>query len=146
MDVRRGRPADADAIADAFIPSFESLTFLPRLHTHEEHRAHIRDTVLGEQEVWVAEQDGGIAGFAALTGDVLTNLYVHPERQGRGAGGALLAKAKERRPEGFTFWVFQQNDPCAAVLRAARLPGRPAHGRQRQRGEGAGRAVRVAAR
>ena len=38
MDVRRGRPADADAIADAFIPSFESLVFLPMLHTHEEHR------------------------------------------------------------------------------------------------------------
>ncbi len=109
MDVRRGMPADAGAIADAFIPSFESLTFLPRLHSHEEHRAHIRDTVLGEQEVWVAELDGRISGFAALAGDMLTNLYVHPGRQGRGAGGVLLAKAKERRPDGFTFWVFQQN-------------------------------------
>ena len=99
----------ADAIADAFIPSFESLTFLPMLHTHEEHRAHIRERLLGEQEVWVAEQDGSIAGFAALTDDMLTNLYVHPDRQGSGAGGALLAKAKERRPDGFTFWVFQQN-------------------------------------
>ena len=109
MDVRRGRPADADAISDAFIPSFESLTFLPMLHTHEEHRVHIRERLLGEQEVWVAEQEGSIAGFAALTDDMLTNLYVHPERQGRGAGGALLARAKERRPDGFTFWVFQQN-------------------------------------
>ena len=110
MDVRRGRPADADAIADAFIPSFESLTFLPMLHTHEEHRAHVRERLLGEQEVWVAEPEGRIVGFAALTDDMLTNLYVHPECQGRGAGSALLAKAKERRPAGFTFWVFQQNE------------------------------------
>ena len=77
------RPADADAIADAFIPSFESLTFLPMLHTHEEHRAHVRERLLGEQEVWVAEPEGRIVGFAALTDDMLTNLYVHPECQGR---------------------------------------------------------------
>ncbi len=110
MDVRQGQPGDADEIADAFIPSFESLTFLPMLHTHSEHRAYIQNRVLGEQEVWVAEQDGRIAGFASLASDELTNLYIHPDLQGRGAGGALLAKAKERRPDGFTFWVFQPNE------------------------------------
>ena len=108
--VLKAMKRDADAIADAFIPSFESLTFLPMLHTHAEHRAHIRERLLGEQEVWVAEPEGRIVGFAALTDDMLTNLYVHPQCQGRGAGSALLAKAKERRPVGFTFWVFQQNE------------------------------------
>ena len=123
MDVRRAGPADADAIAEAFIPSFESLTFLPRLHTHDEHRAHIRERVLAEQEVWVAERDVVVAGFAALDGDVLTHLYVHPERQGSGAGGALFAKVQERRPEGFTFWVFQSNEHARRFYerRACRL-------------------------
>jgi ribosomal protein S18 acetylase RimI-like enzyme len=41
---------------------------------------------------------------------MLAHLYVHPAAQRRGVGGALLAKAKERRPDGFTFWVFQQNE------------------------------------
>ena len=110
MCVRAAEPRDADAIADVFIDSFESLTFLPRLHTHAEHRGFIRDRVLLEQEVWVAERDGTVVGFAALSSDMLMHLYVHPDAQGAGAGAALLARAKERRPEGFTFWVFQQNE------------------------------------
>jgi GNAT superfamily N-acetyltransferase len=110
LDVRRAGLADADAVAAVFIPSFESLAFLPRLHTYDEHRAHIQDRVLQEQEVWLAELDGRVADFAAMRGDVLTHLYVHPELQGGGAGDALLEKAKQRRPNGFTFWVFQQNE------------------------------------
>jgi ribosomal protein S18 acetylase RimI-like enzyme len=114
MNVRAAQPSDADAIADVFIDSFESLTFLPRLHTHAEHRAFIRDHVLVEQEVWVAEHEGRILGFAALSEDMLSHLYVHTESQGAGAGTALLATAKERRPDGFTFWVFQQNERARA--------------------------------
>jgi GNAT superfamily N-acetyltransferase len=107
--IRAARADDAEAVADTFIPSFESLTFLPALHTHDEHRAFIRELVLVRNEVWVAEQDGRIVGFAALTDDGLEHLYVHPAAQGGGAGSALLATAKERRPGGFSFWVFQEN-------------------------------------
>jgi diaminopimelate epimerase len=108
--VRRARPSDADAVADVFTASFRTLTFLPRLHTPDEDRWFIRDVVLEQREVWVAEEDERIVGFAALEQDELTHLYVHPDAQGRGAGGALLEKAKERRPGGLTFWVFQQNE------------------------------------
>jgi GNAT superfamily N-acetyltransferase len=109
VDVRAAQPDDAAAIAEVFIPSFESLTFLPTLHTHDEHRDFIRSLVVRD-EVWVAEEDGRIVGMAALAENVLGQLYVHPDFQSRGAGSALLEKAKERRPRGFTFWVFQQND------------------------------------
>ena len=114
MNIRAAEPTDAEAVADVFIDSFESLAFLPRLHTHAEHRDFIRDTVLPEQEVWVAERDGTVIGFAALSRDMLMHLYVHPDAQGAGAAAALLAKAKERRPDGFTFWVFQQNERARA--------------------------------
>ena len=109
MNVRRARLDDAAAIAEVFIPSFESLSFLPMLHTHAEHREFVRGLVI-RIEVWVAEENGQIVGMASLAEDVLGHLYVHPDFQGRGAGSALLEKAKERRPSGFTFWVFQQND------------------------------------
>lgn len=109
MNVRRARPDDATAIAEVFIPSFASLSFLPRLHTPAEDREFVRGLV-SRAEVWVAEENGQIVGMASLGDDVLDHLYVHPDCQGRGAGSALFEKAKERRPGGFTFWVFQQND------------------------------------
>jgi ribosomal protein S18 acetylase RimI-like enzyme len=108
MDVREGLAEDAPAIAEVFIASFKSLDFLPTLHTDEEHRAFIRDLVV-RGDVWIAAEDGRIVGMAALAGDVLRQLYIHPDAQGRGAGSALLDKVKELRSAGFTFWVFQQN-------------------------------------
>jgi GNAT superfamily N-acetyltransferase len=109
MEVRLARPEDAEAVADVFIPSFESLTFLPMLHSHEEHRAFIRG-VIDRDEVWIAEENGHVVGMAVLTDEMLDHFYVHPEAHGRGAGSALLEQAKARRPGGFTFWVFQQNE------------------------------------
>jgi GNAT superfamily N-acetyltransferase len=80
------------------------------LHTHEQTRAFIRSVVFEKDEIWVAEDGGRILGMAALSDEMLDQFYVHPDAQGRGAGSALLDKAKARRPDGFTFWVFQQNE------------------------------------
>ena len=116
--IRAARADDAEAVADAFIPSLESLTFLPVLHTHDEDRGFIREVVFVRNEVWVAEEDGRIVGFTALSQDVLEHLYVHPDAQGRGAGSALLATAKEQRPAGFSFWVFQENEQARRFYEA----------------------------
>ena len=109
MEVRPAGPDDADAVAGVFITSFATLTFLPMLHTDEETRAFIRG-VVARDEVWVAVDGGRIVGMASLSAEMLDHLYVHPDAQGRGAGSALMDKAEERRPDGFTFWVFQQNE------------------------------------
>ena len=95
-------------IAALFRRSFGTLTFLPTLHTPEEDRAYFGG-IVAEHEVWVSEEGGSILGFAALGDDELTHIYVEPSAHGRGIGGALMDRAKERRPEGFQLWVFQQN-------------------------------------
>ena len=107
--LRRGPPEDARAIAVLFRASFGTLTFLPVLHTPEEDEQHF-GSIVAEREVWVFEDDGEIVGFAALTDDMLTDLYVAPDRLGEGVGSVLLDRAKERRPAGFRFWVFQENE------------------------------------
>lgn len=110
MEVRPARTEDTDAVADVYIASFATLTFLPRLHSDDETRAWIENVVMANQEVWIAEIDEGVVGMAALSEEMLEHFYVAPNAQSRGVGSALLDKAKERRPGGFTFWVFQQND------------------------------------
>src|SRR5690348_15984865 len=102
-------PEDTEALAAMFRRSYESIGFLPTLHTPDEDRAFFGG-VIARQEVWVAEdEDGRLAGFAGLDGDLLGFLYVDPPAQGRGVGAALFERITERRPEGFRFWVFQEN-------------------------------------
>ena len=45
---------------------------------------------LRELEVWVAELDGGVAGWGAIRGDTLEGLYVAAEFAGQGVGAGLL--------------------------------------------------------
>jgi GNAT superfamily N-acetyltransferase len=85
------------------------MPYLPNLHKEDEIRLWIRDILLSGHEVVVAEVGDRPAGFAALDGDELAHLYVHPGLQGRGIGDALLARVQELRPAGFRLWVFQRN-------------------------------------
>src|SRR5262245_51016417 len=108
--IRAAEPKDAGAVADVFIASFGTLTFLPKLHTDEETVDFITNTVLPKDDVLVAEVDGSIAGFVAMSnGNLLEHLYVHPDLTDRGIGSALLERAKARMPGGFRLWVFQAN-------------------------------------
>ncbi len=108
--IRAATQEDADCLARVFIASFGTLTFLPKLHTDEETFDFIANSVIREQDVLLAEVDGAPVGFVAMAhGNFVEHLYVHPDRQRRGVGSTLLRRAKERMPEGFRLWVFQQN-------------------------------------
>jgi len=106
--IRRARPEDTSAIATLFRRSFGTLTFLPTLHTPAEEREHFGRLVY-EHELWVYEVGDDILGFASIDDGELSNLYVDPEAIGEGVGTALLDHVKVRRPDGFRFWVFQEN-------------------------------------
>jgi ribosomal protein S18 acetylase RimI-like enzyme len=109
--IRRVRPEDANAIAETFTAAFETLlTFLPDLHTRDEHRHFITEIVPVDHEIWVAEDEGRVVGLAAIGKSTLGHIYVHPDFQGRGLGTALLDKTKELRPSGFTLWTFPANE------------------------------------
>jgi GNAT superfamily N-acetyltransferase len=67
-------------------------------------RPHAQD-----DEAWVAEADGVVAGYIVFTDDWINQLYVHPDRHRQGFGAALLAHVlASGAPK--QLWTFQQNE------------------------------------
>jgi GNAT superfamily N-acetyltransferase len=108
MRLRRGELEDVGTVARMMRSTYDRMDYIPRLHTPEEDLAYIGG-LFGEREIWVAENDAGVVGFAILSADELMQMHVDPDEQNAGIGSALLARAKERRPAGFTLWTFQKN-------------------------------------
>jgi GNAT superfamily N-acetyltransferase len=117
--LRRGRPADAATITALHLAARrDAMPYLPALHSDEDVRAWMRDTLLPKAEVWVAEIDGRPAGYVGLVDDLLDHLYVGPEHQRQGVGSLLLAKAKALRPGGLRLYAFQRNRHARAFYEA----------------------------
>jgi putative acetyltransferase len=106
--IRRASPADADAVGRVFVRARDEMTYLPRIV--DEDRPKLGGWIVERHEVWVAEEDGRIVGFAGLHPGLLEHLYVEPTEQNRGIGTALLEHVKASLPDGFEFWVFQKNE------------------------------------
>lgn len=115
--LRRASSADARAVADVWLRSFAAaLPTVVRPHSDDEVRAYFRDVVLPAQETWVAQAEpaggGAVVGVMVLEGEVLSQLYLAPERRGHGIGDRFVRLAKERRPRGLSLWTFQVNTPA----------------------------------
>ena len=82
--------------------------------TFEEDLAFWRGHLAPRCAFWVAEGEGALLGFLALAGSYLDRLYVHPRRQRRGVGVALLAKAKELSPAGLELHTHVKNAAARA--------------------------------
>jgi GNAT superfamily N-acetyltransferase len=118
--LRPGRTDDADVLADIHTRSrAAAMPWLPVLHEESETRAWMRDVVLADQEVLVAERDGRPVGFAAVEGDWLEQLYVAPEALGTGVGRRLLDAVTARRPGGLSLHVFARNERARRFYEAA---------------------------
>lgn len=114
LRLREGVEADLADIAELYLATrADAVPSMPPIaHTPDEVRhfvAHWDLDVPAEREVWVAEDDLGLAGLAVLKADWLDALYVGPDRQGSGVGSALLDVVKGLRPRGFELWVFASN-------------------------------------
>jgi GNAT superfamily N-acetyltransferase len=111
--VRRGQRADARAAADLYVraraAALSAGSIPPGVHDADDVRDYFASHVVADCELWVAEEGGALVGILVLDGEMVDQLYVEPERTGRGIGSALLAVAKRERPHGLRLWTFQSN-------------------------------------
>jgi GNAT superfamily N-acetyltransferase len=94
----------------------ERLRFLMDLHDAQEDRHYLSSVVLPANQFWVAEIDGGIAGFIAFADGWVNHLYVDPRLQRQGIGARLLEIAKESTTV-LQLWVFEVNAPAIDFYR-----------------------------
>jgi GNAT superfamily N-acetyltransferase len=118
--VARARLEDAPALAHIHLAARAAAgsAFPSPVHADEEYLPHLLADVLPSSEVWLAHVADEPAGFLALDGELLTDLYVAPEAQSTGVGSALLDHAKHRRPNGLALWVFATNRPALTFYAA----------------------------
>jgi ribosomal protein S18 acetylase RimI-like enzyme len=109
MPIRPVRPGDEEQLAAIFLAGLSGMTYLPEQYTIDETRVSIRDVVLPNDEVWVAEDDGRVVGFVGFGDARVHHLWVEPDYQNRGIGTSLLRIAMERCPDGLDLWVYQRN-------------------------------------
>ena len=113
MLLRPATGADAEAVATVHLRSRAAAAMPPGIHTDDEVRGWLAGRIAVD-DVWVAEDDGLVVGYARFTPTWLDDLYVLPTYAGRGVGSALLDVVKARRPDGFCLWVFAMNAPARA--------------------------------
>ncbi|WGX94644.1 GNAT family N-acetyltransferase [Nocardioides sp. L-11A] len=121
--LRPATPADVPAIAAVQLAARAAAPMPACIHPPDGVRAHLAAR-FGTAENWVAEAGGRVVGYARFTRTWLNDLYVDPDHQGCGVGGALLDLVKARHPAGFSLWVFEQNLPARAFYAARGLAER----------------------
>lgn len=101
---------DAEELATLYLRSrLQGMPWLGSPHDEPSTRWWMRHVLLVKLGVRVADDGGQLLGFAAVAGDWLEQLYVHPDHQGRGVGRTLLEDATMRRPTGLRLHVFTRN-------------------------------------
>jgi len=111
LHLRRAHADDARLLADIhWRARAAAMPWLPVVHALDETRSWMATVVLAQQEVWFAVRDGEAAGFVALAGGWVEQLYIDPPAWHLGAGSLLLDHAKQRQAEGFQLWTFQRNE------------------------------------
>src|SRR6185295_10166077 len=96
--IRRGGAPDARAAADLYLraraAALRAGSIPAGVHDDEDVRGYFASHIVEDCELWVAEEAGALAGILVLEGEWVQQLYIDPDRTGRGLGSRLLAVAR----------------------------------------------------
>lgn len=111
---RKATIEDANAIANVYLASRKELvSFAPLIHTDESIHQWVRNDLLTEELVIVAEDKGIIIGMMSLIKDEgmgwIRQLYIHPNAVGHGVGTLMINMAKSILGSPIRLYTFQEN-------------------------------------
>ncbi len=128
--VRRGKPADAEALAEVFRESWQTAYrgIIPHLHLESMIRRRgpewWANALRSGDSTFVLEVGGEVAGYAtwgsarsrgAYQGEIY-EIYLAPSYQGLGFGELLFEACRhaldERRVKGLICWALSENTPA----------------------------------
>lgn len=106
--IRKAEPHDYRLLSDIWLESsLIAHDFIP-IEFWRSHQTAMEEQYLPAAEVYVAEDNSGPVGFAALVNKRLAAIFVSPEQQGRGIGNRLLHHTKTLR-DVLELNVYQKN-------------------------------------
>jgi putative acetyltransferase len=97
--IRQYNESDLEAV----LSSWESATRLAHPFMTDkfllQERKNTAEIYLPNTDTWVVEIDQEVVGFIALMGNEVGAIFLQPEHHGKGAGKALMDKARELHGE-----------------------------------------------
>lgn len=116
--IRVASLSDMPACAAIFNRWVDETNWMPRVHDHDDVVRHYRETVYSQCQVLVAERQGDVGAFLALSDQsFVTALYADRRSRGLGLGTRLIERAKQIRPEGLSLWTFVANEDAQRFYR-----------------------------
>ncbi len=111
--LRKAKLKDVDAIANVYLMSRKQLVnFAPIIHTDEIIHQWIRNDLLTNEQVIIAEIKGIIIGMMSLANDKkigwIKQLYIHPDAVNQGIGTLMIKKAKSMLGSPIQLYTFQK--------------------------------------
>lgn len=108
--IRDAEKADMPACAAILNAWIDETEWMPRVHDHEDVERYYSDVVFQERQVKIADVDGKVCAFMALSNDAyVTALYVGSRHRRDRLGKSLLDHAKTLYPEQLNLWTFDEN-------------------------------------
>jgi ribosomal protein S18 acetylase RimI-like enzyme len=112
LTIRPYHPQDFHAVVILWrIAREKSLPDFQRVKGYFFHQdmEYFTQQILPKNQIWVAEADGTLAGFMAMQGEFVDQLFIHPDFQRRGIGTAFLDLAREKSPKHVWLYTLQIN-------------------------------------
>ena len=112
--LRKATIDDANAISNVYLNSRKKLvSFAPLVNSDDSILQWIRNVLIPDEQVIVAEKQGRIIGMMSLTSDKATGrinqFYILPESVGHGVGTVMINMAKSILGSRIKLWTFQEN-------------------------------------